>query len=358
MKNWVKIIIICLIGIAITALTRIDSAIYSDPIVQVTSVKTNYQSTETDEYKNEAKIYNQTITGKFLNTKDKGKTINLTNQYDSSLLMTQKYRVGQQLVVKKNSSEYSIYSQKRDTVVVGLISLVVLILFLMKYDRIRLFLSIVLNIIVFVIFMYIIINVPKSILLISAIITALLVTIISLVVILGPSFNALVAFLSTTISTTLAILLSIFLMYLSNNQNIHLEYSDYGLQPYFMVFISGVIFSVLGVIMDETMDITASLIEIKQEVPDVQDGKLFKSGMNIGRELVGPLINILLFIVVAEHLNIVFLYLSNGNSINYTIDMTLTLGIAQLLISSIGILITVPITSFIATKIINRRVAK
>jgi len=70
------------------------------------------------------------------------------------------------------------------------------------------------------------------------------------------------------------------------------------------------------------MDISSSLIEMKKELADVKEATLFKSGINIGRELVGPLINILLFIVIAENLNIVLLYLSNGNSIGYTAEMT------------------------------------
>jgi Predicted multitransmembrane protein len=94
---------------------------------------------------------------------------------------------------------------------------------------------------------------------------------------------------------------------------------------------------------------------MKRELSDVAEKTLFKSGVNIGKELIGPLINILLFIVIAENLNVVLLYLSNGNSIGYTMNMTLSLGIAQLLISAIGIVLTVPITSFIASKVITRR---
>ena len=104
------------------------------------------------------------------------------------------------------------------------------------------------------------------------------------------------------------------------------------------------------------MDISSSLIEMKKELSDVSESTLFKSGINIGRELIGPLINILLFIVIAENLNIVLLYLSNGNSIGYTFDMTLGLGLTQLLISAIGIILTVPVTSLIVSKVITRRV--
>ncbi|WP_235700325.1 YibE/F family protein [Companilactobacillus paralimentarius] len=163
------------------------------------------------------------------------------------------------------------------------------------------------------------------------------------------------AYSSTVISTTIAILLSVFVLSMTGYSGMHLELDDFELQPYLGVFLSQVLFGVLGVILDETMDISSSLIEMKKEVTDVSAKTLFKSGINIGRELIGPLINILLFIVIAGNLNVVLLYLSNGNSVSYTLNMTLSLGIAQLLISAIGIVLTVPITSFISSKVITRR---
>jgi len=225
----------------------------------------------------------------------------------------------------------------------------------MGFSRGKLFTSVLLNLVVYYGFMKLLINTHNSALLLLTVITALLISAIALIVILGPTMDAVMAYSSTVIATTTSILLSIFLMKLSGYSGIHLELTDFGLQPYFSVFISQVIFSVLGVILDETMDISSSLIEMKKEIKDVNEKTLFKSGINIGRELIGPLINILLFIVIAEHLNVVLLYMSNGNSIGYTFEMTLSLGFAQLLISAIGIVLTVPITSFIASKMIARR---
>ena len=354
-KKYLKILIVAIVALMATIFTHFDAFLYSEPVIKVESVSTLSKQKNTDEYKNTDTQVTQRINGRFLNTSKRGKKISLKNTYYQSQLTDQKYRSGQQVILNKSSGHYSVNDIKRDTVLVFSIGLVIVLLFCMGFSRGKLFTSILLNLVVYYGFMKLLINTHNSALLLLTVITALLISAIALIVILGPTMDAVMAYSSTVIATTTSILLSIFLMKLSGYSGIHLELTDFGLQPYFSVFISQVIFSVLGVILDETMDISSSLIEMKKEIKDVNEKTLFKSGINIGRELIGPLINILLFIVIAEHLNVVLLYMSNGNSIGYTFEMTLSLGFAQLLISAIGIVLTVPITSFIASKMIARR---
>jgi Predicted multitransmembrane protein len=135
----------------------------------------------------------------------------------------------------------------------------------MKFDRKRLFISVLINAVIYYGFIQIIIKTHDSILLPLTVITALLISATALLVILGPSYQALMAYSSTVLSTTVAILLSVFVLGLSNYSGIHLEFTDFELQPYLGVFLSQVIFSVLGVILDETMDISSSLIEMKKK---------------------------------------------------------------------------------------------
>jgi len=356
-KNIQLLIIVGLIVAFITGLTHFDSVLYHDPIIKVEHVTTTDKSTSTDEYKNTDTQVTQRVSGKLLNGSNKGKTVSFKNTYYKSQLTDTKYSVGQQVILTKSSNIYTAKNLKRDTTIVFTLGLVIFLLYCMKFDRRKLFISVLINIVIFYGYLQVIIKTHNSILLPLTVITALIISATALLVILGPTYPALMAYSSTVISTTAALLLSTFVLGLTNYSGIHLELNDFELQPYLGVFLSQVIFSVLGVILDETMDISSSLIEMKSEVSDVKEQTLFKSGINIGRELIGPLINILLFIVIAENLNVVLLYLSNGNSIGYTINMTLSLGIAQLLISAIGIVLTVPITSFIASKVITRRMA-
>lgn len=354
-KNVIRIVAVILIALTATVITHFDAFLYKNPVIKIEQVNVVSKNKSTDEYKNTDTQVDQKLTGVFLNTNKKNQKVVLKNSYYQSQLLDQKYRVGQQVILSKSGSHYTIKNVKRDTVLVFSLGLVVVLLFCMQFSRGKLMLSVLLNLLVYYGFIKLLIHNNNSLLLLMTVITSLLISGIALLVILGPISDALMAYLSTFCATTLSILLSVLLLKLSGNSGVHLELTDFGLQPYFSVFLSQVIFSVLGVILDETMDISSSLIEMKKEVNDVAEKTLFKAGINIGRELIGPLINILLFIVIAEHLNLILLYLSNGNSIGYTFTMTLSLGFAQLLISAIGIVLTVPITSFIASKMITRR---
>lgn len=354
-KNWRLLIIVGLIAIFATGLTYFDSFLYHDPVIKVEQVKVLDKQTSTDEYKNTDTQITQRVTGKLLNTSRRGQKVSFRNSYYRSQLTDTKYNVGQQVILSRSGKTYTAKNVKRDTPLVFTLGLVVFLLYCMKFDRRKLFISVMINIAIYYGYLQIIIGTHNSVLLPLTVITALSISATALLVILGPTYPALMAYSSTVISTTTTVLLSMFVLGLSGFKGVHLELNDFELQPYLGVFLSQVIFSVLGVILDETMDISSSLIEMKKEVSDVAEKTLFKSGINIGRELIGPLINILLFIVIAENLNVVLLYLSNGNSIGYTMNMTLSLGITQLLISAIGIVLTVPVTSFIASKVITRR---
>lgn len=354
-KNLRVLLIVGLIVAFVTGLTYFDSFMYHDPVIKVERVTNTNKQTSTDEYKNTDTEITQRVTGKLLNGANKGQQISFKNTYYRSQLTDTKFAVGQQVILAKSGKTYTPKNVKRDTSLVFTVGLVIFLLYCMKFDRRKLFISILINIVIFYGYLQTIIRTHNSILLPLTVITALLISAAALLVILGPTYPALMAYSSTVISTTTAVLLSTFVLSMSHYSGIHLELDDFELQPYLGVFLSQVIFSVLGVILDETMDISSSLIEMKKELNGVEESTLFKSGINIGRELIGPLINILLFIVIAENLNVVLLYLSNGNSIGYTVNMTLSLGIAQLLISAIGIVLTVPVTSFIASRVITRR---
>lgn len=105
--------------------------------------------------------------------------------------------------------------------------------------------------------------------------------------------------------------------------------------------------------MDESTDIIASLMALKQEQPAISAKQIFKSGRQIGGEIMGPLVNVLFFIFVADTLPLALLYLKNANSWGYTFNMTMSLGVIQSLISGIGIVLTVPVACGITSLLIG-----
>ena len=81
----------------------------------------------------------------------------------------------------------------------------------------------------------------------------------------------------------------------------------------------------------------------------------YDAGRSVGQSVMGPLANILLMIFLFSTLTNAVLLLRNGNSWGYTFNMCMSLGVAQSLVSGIGIVITVPVISYLAAFILARR---
>ncbi len=105
--------------------------------------------------------------------------------------------------------------------------------------------------------------------------------------------------------------------------------------------------------MDAATDIVSTLFEMKRSQPELTKQQLFKSGQVIGRSVMGPLINVLLLIFFAETFAMSVLYFKTGNSIAYTFEWTMALGVVQALISGIGIVLTVPLASFLSAQFLG-----
>jgi len=111
---------------------------------------------------------------------------------------------------------------------------------------------------------------------------------------------------------------------------------------------AGIIVSALGACMDVGMSIASSLDEIKMKNSDITWKELFKSGMNIGRDVIGTMTNTLILAYVGGSLTLILLFMACNMSI---IDILNKETIAEQIISAIagsmGVIYTVPITSFI-----------
>ena len=111
---------------------------------------------------------------------------------------------------------------------------------------------------------------------------------------------------------------------------------------------AGIIVSALGACMDVGMSIASSLNEIKMKNSDITWKELFKSGMNIGRDVIGTMTNTLILAYVGGSLTLILLFMACNMSI---IDILNKETIAEQIISAIagsmGVIYTVPITSFI-----------
>ena len=116
------------------------------------------------------------------------------------------------------------------------------------------------------------------------------------------------------------------------------------------LFVSGIIISALGAVMDVAMSISSSINELKAVNPDMHFAALFKSGMRIGRDAIGTMTNTLILAFTGGALvNLLLIKYYNWDwkailSGDYIMHEAIT-GIS----GSIGLILAVPLTALIAS---------
>ena len=117
---------------------------------------------------------------------------------------------------------------------------------------------------------------------------------------------------------------------------------------------AGILVSALGACMDVGMSIASSLDEIKIKNPEITWQELLKSGMNIGRDVIGTMTNTLILAYVGGSLTLILLFMaSNMNMYEILNKETIAEQIISAIAGSMGVVYTVPITSFVYA-ILNR----
>ena len=109
-----------------------------------------------------------------------------------------------------------------------------------------------------------------------------------------------------------------------------------------------IIVSAIGACMDVGMSISSSLSELKMKNPSMTGKELFKSGMNIGGDMIGTMTNTLILSFIGSSLVLVLLYMSSSVKFTDVINIEAIATEAVCAIAgSIGIVYTVPITAII-----------
>jgi uncharacterized membrane protein len=258
--------------------------------------------------------------------------------------------VGQQVILKKLGNQLQISTLKRDALIVSLLTL--LIGLLISFQRLRasifLLVSLLLNLVYFTVAIFLNIQFNPPVLVLFGFLSVLFAG-SSLLFVLGRTRQMLYTFITTILTTFLTFLLVFFVLHLTGNAGVHFEYLNYVTQDPSEFFFVGTMISVLGAIMDGTGDIVAGLFGLARQNQlnqiNMKRADYFKSGLNIGREIIGTLTNVLFMIFMAEALPMTLLLLRNGNSWSYIATVGLNLGLLQSVISAIGIVLAVPVTA-------------
>lgn len=199
----------------------------------------------------------------------------------------------------------------------------------------------------------------------SAIAAVILITIVTFVLIADFQMKSIAAMLGTLCGVVVAGLIAMAfgktahvngynvdeietLIYVGQNSNL-----DVG----GMLF-SGILIASLGAVMDVAMSVSSSLNEIQLNSPCIKAKEMFRSGINIGRDMIGTMSNTLILAYVGGSLNLIMIIYAYSYQMHQIMNMySVAVEIMRGVAGTMGIILTVPFTSLITTLLLCRRKA-
>lgn len=196
----------------------------------------------------------------------------------------------------------------------------------------------------------------------AAIIVGILATVITIYLVGGFNSKSTAAISGTTVSLLFAGLLAVLtikitrLTGLAGEENIFL----YAARPdldFTGILAASVIIAALGALMDTGVSIASTINEIHDTDNNLGIKELFKSGMNVGRDIIGTMSNTLILVYLGSSLPLVLL--SNNIDLNKFFNLNqVATEISSALAGSIAILACVPITAIISAYMMKKHKEK
>ena len=113
---------------------------------------------------------------------------------------------------------------------------------------------------------------------------------------------------------------------------------------------SGIIIGALGAVMDVAMSISSAIAEVKLANPLLTFKGLFKAGYNVGKDVMGTMVNTLILAYAGGSLPLLLLFMANNLEYMSIINMDLVATeVIRSLAGSFGLLIAVPLTAVAAS---------
>lgn len=173
----------------------------------------------------------------------------------------------------------------------------------------------------------------------------------------GLNQKTLIAMIGTTIALCITALLATQFLRLSrltgfgSEEATFLQFLNDGQLNMAGLLLAGIIIGTLGVLDDITISQASVVQELKSLNPKIKPLQLFKRAMNVGHDHIASLVNTLILVYVGGSLPLLMLFnldpnRSYGTVINYSMVAE---EVVATLVGSIGIVIAVPITTFIAS---------
>ena len=120
------------------------------------------------------------------------------------------------------------------------------------------------------------------------------------------------------------------------------------------LLVGGIIISSLGAVLDVTMGISSSLVEVHAANPTLGFRDLFRSGLNIGKDMVGTMTNTLILAFLGSDFTFIIYLYSLGLSFHQVVSSAfVALELIGGAASSVGVMLSIPITAWITARALS-----
>ena len=176
-----------------------------------------------------------------------------------------------------------------------------------------------------------------------------------LIFITGLSKKTLIAFLATIGGVVFSILVLLLIGKISGltgfgEESMMFLKANYPDLNFLHFLYGGIIIGVLGAVMDVAVSIVSSMKEIVGHKKDLPRKKLMKSGMNVGRDILGSMMNTLVFAYVGSAMVILLIILKTEPSFFEIFNYGLIAEeVVRILISIIALTIVIPLAAVIGS---------
>lgn len=370
-KNFIcrKKNIYIILGLALTTsvlFVNFNYTFYERSIAKIIEMNTEDSIDVIDMHNNEDSLFTQHLLAELKNGEEKGQLIRLTNEYSSSNAYDQKYNVGNELfvaidgIVEGNSAlTGTIEDAKRDKQVLFVVWIFIFTLLIVgKKQGLFSILSLALNAILLSYALDIYVKNANISLLFICGLCVILFTVSSLLLVNGFNEKTYAAIVATLLGTFISLLIVYCVMWVTAENGLRYEEMQYLTRPYRTVFMAGLFIGSLGAVMDVAITMSSSIFELYEKNNDIPMKALKTSALDIGKDIMGTMTNILFFAYISGSIPVLILYLKNATSLPYAFSINLSLELARALAGGIGIVLAIPIGLYTSLFFVNRKKAK
>ena len=296
----------------------------------------------------------------------KAKVIEAGEKYDG--MTADLLNVGDKVYVYANFEDgvmvgdaYIGYVDKQDTIWLLVILYSALIIVIGGMKGVKALVSLIITILAFFIFTIPQIFAGANAMLVT-ILTSIVVTIITLILISGFNKKTVAAIIGTTAGIIVAGVLAVVFgtqMKLSgiDEESYMLTTADVNTVFDFKgIMFSGIIIGALGACMDVGMSLSSAMYELKKESPDISRARLFKAGMNIGKDMMGTMTNTLILAYVGSSTCCILLFMGfNFKMFEILNQEKIAEEILRSIAGSMGLVCTLPLTALVSSILFGSR---